>query len=154
MRFSEKAQALADSKGAALSYGDFNGLTQVEYGFDGVQTSPFDPGFPIPPGDPSLPDPQYPGPAFAYADAIHLTPEAFLLLAENQYEAVLPGGYEFPDQRRDERRLVQPRHQWAGHVDRGFPGDQADVPGLVYLSTRNARPETSLHSWENPGIAG
>jgi hypothetical protein len=85
-RFSDKAQALADSKGKALSYGDFNGLTQVEYGFDGVQNSPFDPGFPIPPGDPSLPDPKYPGPAVAYADSIHLTPAAFLVLAENQYE--------------------------------------------------------------------
>jgi len=86
MRFSVKAQALADSKGKALSYGDFNGLTQVEYGFDGFQISPFDPGFPIPPGDPSLPDPQYPGPAPAYFDSIHLTEEGFLLLAQNQYE--------------------------------------------------------------------
>jgi hypothetical protein len=86
MRFSEKAQALADSKGEALSYGDFNGLTQVEYGFNGAPISSFDPGFAIPPGDPSLPDPQYPGPAPAYADSIHLTAEAFLLLAENQYE--------------------------------------------------------------------
>jgi len=86
MRISEKAQTLADSKGEALSYGDFNGLTQVEYGFDGVQTSTYDPDFPIPPGDPSLPDPQYPGPAVAYADQIHLTEEAFLVLAENQYE--------------------------------------------------------------------
>jgi hypothetical protein len=86
MRFSVQAQALADEKGDSLSYGDFNGLTQVEYGFDGVQTSPFDPGFPIPPGDPSLPDPQYPGPAVAYADSIHLTEDAFLVLAGKQYE--------------------------------------------------------------------
>jgi hypothetical protein len=86
MRISVLAQALADSKGDSLSYGDFNGLTQVEYGFDGVQTSFFDPDFPIPAGDPSLPDPQYPGPAPAYADLIHLTEEAYLLLAENQYK--------------------------------------------------------------------
>ena len=86
MRFSVLAQALADSKGDSLSYGDFNGLTQVEYGFDGVQTSGFDPDFPIPAGDPSLPDPQYPGPAPAYTDLIHLTEEAYLLLAENQYK--------------------------------------------------------------------
>ena len=86
MRFSLQAQALADEKGDSLIYGDFNGLTQVEYGFDGVQTSTYDPDFPIPPGDPSLPDPQYPGPAVAYADQIHLTEEAFLVLAENQYE--------------------------------------------------------------------
>ena len=86
LRFSVQAQALADEKGNSLSYGDFNGLTQVEYGFDGVQTSPYDPGFPIPAGDPSLPDPQYPGPAVAYADSIHLTEDAFLVLAGKQYE--------------------------------------------------------------------
>jgi len=83
MRFSAQAQALADSKGNSLSYGDFNGLTQVVYGFDGVQTSVYDPAFPIPAGDPSLPDPQYPGPAVAYSDSIHLTEEAYLALAES-----------------------------------------------------------------------
>ena len=86
MRFSMQAQALAESKGAALSYGDFNGLTQVAYGFDGVQVSPFDPAMPIPAGDASLPDPKYPGPAPAYTDLIHLTAEAYLLLAEAQYQ--------------------------------------------------------------------
>ena len=86
MRFSAQAQALADSKGNSLSYGDFNGLTQVVYGFDGVQTSVYDPAFPIPAGDPSLPDPQYPGPAVAYSDSIHLTEEAYLALAESQYQ--------------------------------------------------------------------
>jgi hypothetical protein len=86
MRFSAQAQALADEKGISLSYGDFNGLTQVEYGFDGDRTSPYDPDFPIPPGDPSLPDPQYPGPAVAYADLIHFTDDAFLMLAGKQYE--------------------------------------------------------------------
>jgi hypothetical protein len=86
LRFSARAQALADAKGDALNYGDFNGLTQVVYGFDGVQVSIYDPAFAIPPGDPSLPDPQYPGPAVAYADSIHLTEEAFLVLAEHQYD--------------------------------------------------------------------
>ena len=86
MRFSAEAQTLAESKGDSLSYGDFNGLTQVVYGFDGVQTTPFDPDFFIPPGDPSLPDSQYPGPAAAYLDSIHLTPEAYLVLAESQYQ--------------------------------------------------------------------
>jgi hypothetical protein len=86
LRFSAKAQALADARGDAVVYGDFNGLTQVAYGFDGVQASPYDPAFAIPPGDPSLPDPRYPGPAVAYADPIHLTGEAYLLLAQSQYE--------------------------------------------------------------------
>jgi hypothetical protein len=95
MRFSVLAQDLADSKGDSLSYGDFNGLTQVEYGFDGVQTSLFDPDFPIPPGDPSLPDPQYPGPAAAYFDLIHLTEEAYLVLAESQYQQFYQAELEF-----------------------------------------------------------
>jgi hypothetical protein len=86
MRFSAQAKGLADAKGDALSYGDFNGLTQVVYGFDGVQATPYDPAVPIPPGDPSLPDPQYPGPAVAFSDPIHLTPNAYLVLAEKQYE--------------------------------------------------------------------
>jgi lysophospholipase L1-like esterase len=86
LRFSVHAQTLADSMGDALSYGDFNGMTQVVYGFDGVQTSGHDPDFVIPPGDPSLPDPQYPGPAPAYFDSIHLTPEAYQVLAQKQYE--------------------------------------------------------------------
>jgi len=86
LRMSAQAEALAEEKGSALTYGDFNGLTQVAYGFDGVQHTSFDPDFVIPAGDPSLPDPQYPGPAVAYADQIHLTAEAFLLLAESQYE--------------------------------------------------------------------
>jgi hypothetical protein len=95
LRFSAQAKALANARGSALTYGDFNGLTQVVYGFDGVQLSPYDPGFPIPPGDPSLPDPQYPGPAVAYADAIHLTPDAFLMLAENQYEVFYQAALNF-----------------------------------------------------------
>jgi hypothetical protein len=86
MRFSAQAKLLADATGDALSYGDFNGLTQVTYGFDGIQLTPYDPPVVIPPGDPSLPNPQYPGPAPAFADAIHLTPAAFLMLAEKQYQ--------------------------------------------------------------------
>jgi len=85
-RFSMQAQALADAKGPSLSYGDFYGMTQIEYGFDGVQSSPFDPAVAIPAGDPSLPDPKYPGPAIAYQDPIHLTPSAYLLLASLQYD--------------------------------------------------------------------
>jgi hypothetical protein len=86
IRFSEQSRALADAKGDALTYGDFNGMTQVVYGFDGVQVTPYDPAVPIAPGDPSLPDPQYPGPAVAFADPIHLTANAFLVLAEQQYQ--------------------------------------------------------------------
>lgn len=86
LRFSVRAQALADSRGIYLTYGDFNGLAQVTYGFDGVQESAFDPNFAIPAGDPSLPDPQYPSPAVAYLDLIHYTTAAYLMLAEKQYQ--------------------------------------------------------------------
>lgn len=86
MRFSEQAESLAQAKGDALSYGDFNGLTQVEYGFDGIQVTQYDPAVAIPPGSPLLPDPKYPGPAQAYVDLIHLTPEAYLVLANQQYD--------------------------------------------------------------------
>ncbi len=85
-RFAQRAEALAEAKGRVLTYGNFNGMTQVEYGFDGVQTTPFDPAVAIPAGDPSLPDTQYPGPAIAYIDVIHLTAEAYLLLAGKQYD--------------------------------------------------------------------
>ncbi len=85
-RFSDQAQAFADEEGAALTYGNFNGLTQVVYGFDGNQVTVFDPPQAIPAGDPSLPDPKYPGPASAYVDPIHLTPEAYLILANRQYD--------------------------------------------------------------------
>jgi len=85
-RFALRAEALALSKGAALTYGNFNGMTQVVYGFDGVQVTIFDPAVAIPAGDPSLPDPKFPGPSTAYADPIHLTAEAYLMLAGKQYD--------------------------------------------------------------------
>jgi len=84
-RFSDQARVLADEKGDVLTYGDFNGLTQVVYGFDGTQETSFDPAEAIAAGDPSLPDPKFPGPASAYADQIHLTPDAYLMLANRQY---------------------------------------------------------------------
>ena len=39
--------ALADAVGTRLSYGDFSGLMQLSFGFDGVQYTSFDPPFPI-----------------------------------------------------------------------------------------------------------
>jgi lysophospholipase L1-like esterase len=79
--------ALANAKGPGLTYVDFSGLMQVTFGFDGTQPTPYDPPFPIPPGDPSLPDPTLPSPEAAFADAIHLTSEGYAILAEAQYDA-------------------------------------------------------------------
>ena len=49
-----------------LTFLDWNGLLQVTYGFDGVQYSQYDPPYPIPAGDPSLPDASLPSPYAAY----------------------------------------------------------------------------------------
>jgi hypothetical protein len=49
-----------------LTFLDWNGLFQVTYGFDGTQYSPYDPPYPIPAGDPSLPDASLPSPYVAY----------------------------------------------------------------------------------------
>jgi lysophospholipase L1-like esterase len=70
-----------------LTFGNYAGLMQVTYGFDGVQYTPFDPATPIAPGDPSLPNPNLPSPAVAFADLIHLTPAAYLVLAQAQYDS-------------------------------------------------------------------
>ena len=79
------AEALDTAKGAALTSIDFRGLMQVLYGFDGVQYTVYDPPSPIPPGDPSLPDPTLPGPNAAFFDSIHLTADGYVLFAEEQY---------------------------------------------------------------------
>jgi hypothetical protein len=64
---------------------------QVTYGFDGTQPTVYDPPFPIPPGDPSLPDATLPSPAGSYSDAIHLTAAGYAVLAEAQYETFYAG---------------------------------------------------------------
>jgi lysophospholipase L1-like esterase len=72
-----------------LTFGDYSGLMQLTYGFDGVEHDPYwgsDPNTPIPAGDPSLPDPNLPGPYAAFADEIHLTPAGYLVLAQAQYD--------------------------------------------------------------------
>ena len=79
--------ALADASGPGLSYGDYHGLMQVSFGFDGVQYTSFDPPFAIPPGDPSLPDPSLPGPQAAFSDAIHLTAQGYTILAQAQFDS-------------------------------------------------------------------
>jgi hypothetical protein len=82
----QKAQFAATRPG--LNFVDTLGTLQVTYGFDGVQHTPFDPGFVIPPGDPSLPDPGFPSPfeAFIPNEPFHKTPEGYKLLAQAQYD--------------------------------------------------------------------
>jgi lysophospholipase L1-like esterase len=86
-KFAVEAAALAAAKGNGLTYGDFSGLMQVTYGFDGTQHTVYDPAFPIPPGDPSLPDATLPSPAAAFSHSIHLTAAGYEILAEAHYDA-------------------------------------------------------------------
>ena len=71
-----------------LSFVNLNGTLQVTYGFDGVKHSQFDPSFPIPPGDSSLPDPTLPSPIqpFLPGNASHLNPAGNKVLAQAQYD--------------------------------------------------------------------
>jgi len=82
----QRAQFAATKPG--LSFVDVKGTLQVAYGFDGVQHTKFDPGFIIPPGDPSLPDPGLPSPyePFIPNEPFHKTPEGYKVLAQAQYD--------------------------------------------------------------------
>ncbi len=56
---------------------DTNGLMQIHYGV---------PSMGIPPFDPSLPDPDLPGPAAAFRDLIHLTEDGYTIFSEENYD--------------------------------------------------------------------
>jgi hypothetical protein len=84
----ELAAQFAMTKHPNLTFGDFTGLLQVIYGFDGNQYTQYDPPFPIPPGDPSLPDPTLPSPSepFIPGDPWHLTRDGNKVWAQAQYD--------------------------------------------------------------------
>jgi lysophospholipase L1-like esterase len=87
IRLAEGMAQFAASK-PGVSFVDMDGTLQVAFGFDGVQHSSYDPGFAIPPGDPSLPNPAYPSPfaPFLLGDRWHLKPEGYKALAQAQYD--------------------------------------------------------------------
>ena len=89
MRFGEACAEFAAAKGPQLAYSDLYGAMQLAFGFDGVQHSSYDPSFAIPPGDPSLPDPQWPSPFEAYSanDSEHPNAAGWRALAEAQYRS-------------------------------------------------------------------
>ncbi|MFC1606170.1 hypothetical protein ACFL33_04840 [Pseudomonadota bacterium] len=70
-----------------VSFVDVDGTLQVTFGFDGIKHSSYDPGFAIPAGDPSLPNPELPSPLepFLSGDAWHLKFEGYKALAQAQY---------------------------------------------------------------------
>ena len=82
----QRAQFAATKPG--LSFVDLNGTLQVTYGFDGLQHTRFDPGYVIPPGDPSLPDRSLPSPfePFKPNDNWHLIPSGYKAVAQAQYD--------------------------------------------------------------------
>ena len=130
-RFAPLASALAGAVGAGLSYGDFSGLMQLSFGFDGVQYTAFDPPFPIPPGDPSLPDPNLPSPNAAYADSIHLTAAGYAILAEAQFDSFYAarlaprGGPAVPALRRPLQALLAGLLLVAGAMERRHASSSA-----------------------------
>jgi hypothetical protein len=87
IRLAGQMAQFAENK-PGVSFVDLNGTLQVKYGFDGIKHSSNDPGFVIPPGDPSLPNPNLPSPLepFLPNDAWHLKTEGYKALAQVQYE--------------------------------------------------------------------
>jgi lysophospholipase L1-like esterase len=87
IRLAEAAKQLADKRRPNLFYIDMLGTFQVTYGFDGTQHTPFDPPYPIPAGDTSLPDSSYPSPLDPFPDdTTHPSSEGYKVLALAQYE--------------------------------------------------------------------
>jgi lysophospholipase L1-like esterase len=89
-KLAKAAARLAATKGPNIHTVDIIGTLQTTYGFDGVQHSDYDPPYPIPADDPSLPDPQWPSPsqAFNWNDPTHPIRAANRALAEAQYKGL------------------------------------------------------------------
>lgn len=62
------------------------GISQLAYGFTGDQHYDSDPDYPIPAGDPSLPNPDLPSPHEAFRDKSHMHEEGFELLAQSHFD--------------------------------------------------------------------
>jgi len=86
IKWDQRAQALAKRK-PGLTFHNSTGLMQVKLGFSGVPVTPYDPSYPIPAGDPSLPDPALPSPVEAYIERLHLNATGLRILAEEHYRA-------------------------------------------------------------------
>lgn len=87
LAMAERSEQLVLDRKPQITYLNLYGLFQVTYGFDGVRHDTFDPAYPIPPGDPSLPDSNLPSPWEAYKDnPSHPTPDAYKVLAQAQFD--------------------------------------------------------------------
>jgi hypothetical protein len=87
LKFAEQRAQFADTI-PGLSFVDTHGTLQVTFGFDGIQHTQFDPGFVIPPGDPSLPNPGLPSPfgPMIPDEPFHRTPEGHKAIAQALYD--------------------------------------------------------------------
>jgi hypothetical protein len=93
----ELALAFAEGR-PELTFIDWNGHLQVVFGFNGVANTEYDPTQPIPPGDPSLPDPTLPSPVTAFRNAAHPNEGGYRVLAQalyDRYFAAELGGLAF-----------------------------------------------------------
>jgi hypothetical protein len=82
------SEEFANMRGNQVSFIDIIGTMQVTFGFDGARHSPYDPGQPIPPGHPSLPDESLPSPAEAFPpqDPTHPYRKGYDAMAQAQYD--------------------------------------------------------------------
>jgi hypothetical protein len=89
-KLANAAAKLDETRGPNVHTVGIVGTLQTTYGFDGVQHTDYDPPYPIPADDPSLPDPQWPSPsqAFPRTDPTHPFPAANRELAAAQYEGL------------------------------------------------------------------
>jgi hypothetical protein len=84
-RINNMALQLAASK-PELTFLDLNGTLQLAFGFDGIAYTEFDPSYPIPKGDPALPDHTLPSPFPIFLDRTHLKKEGYKAVARKQYD--------------------------------------------------------------------
>ena len=86
LKWADRVAKLAQRK-PTLTFVNLHGLMQVTYGFDGIAHTIHDPSEVIPPGDPSLPDPNLPSPYPPFGnDRTHLNRDGLRVLAEAHYQ--------------------------------------------------------------------
>lgn len=132
------AAEFAQTRGAQVHTVNIVGTLQKTYGFDGVQHTSFDPPNPIPPGDPSLPNPALPSPfpAFPPNDPTHPIVTANRYLATAQYEKL----YQFLVAEQDFQINPGLNGNWWNGVDRNGEGAQIEVAdggegSMIFVAT-------------------
>jgi len=87
IEMARRSEQLVMTKKPRMTYLNLYGHFQVTYGFDGVRRDFFDPPYPIPPGDPSLPDSNLLSPYGPYlVNPSHPTAEGYKVIAQAQFD--------------------------------------------------------------------